>query len=309
MWRWFRANLGYRILSILLALGLWMYVVEDQNPIVEQVLSVPLETRALPGGLVISDRPATVKVRLEGRQGQVQDLSSRDVRAFVELNDARTGENVVPVQATVPKGVDIVSISPERVTVSVDKVTEKQVPVTVTVDGKPASGYRLLDPVLKPSQVIVTGPHKSLDQIDRAFVEVTVEGVKENYLEKLPLRVGSGKEDNKALEWVNVKPDTVEVFIPVVQELPVKQVPVQVDVQGTPADGYRVAGVTFEPRTVKVSGPQEVLDTLESLTTKPVDVNGATADVVGETELVLPAGVNAGTLPPVKVVIQITANP
>ena len=41
MWKHFRTNLAYRIISIVLAVILWAWVTAEQNPVKETLLEVP----------------------------------------------------------------------------------------------------------------------------------------------------------------------------------------------------------------------------------------------------------------------------
>ncbi|MEW6663071.1 MAG: YbbR-like domain-containing protein [Bacillota bacterium] len=305
MGAWFRTNLPYRILSILLALGLWLYVVEEKNPAVEYVISVPLEVRNLPPGLVVSERPNTVKIRIEGREGLIRDVSSRDLHAFVEMSDAKEGENTLPVQSSLPAGISLVNITPSQAKINVDTLMEKQVPVTVTFEGKVAAGYKVRDPVVQPAEVIVTGPGGYLDQINTAYVAVNLDGVRNNLRRYLPVRVASDRDGSRAWEWVNLNPEAIEVTIPVVKDLPEKLVPIRVDIKGEPARGYQVKRVITEPAVVALVGSQQLLDDQEFVYTMPFELKGTSKDVVQDLSLALPENIEAALARPVKVIIEV----
>ncbi len=61
-------------------------------------------------------------------------------------------------------------------------------------------------------------------------------------------------------------------------------------VDGEPAYGYSMLGVRVTPPTVVLSGAPEQLAAVDAVRTEPVDVTGATRDVVREVAVDAPAG-------------------
>jgi YbbR domain-containing protein len=305
MGAWFRTNMLYRILSILLALGLWIYVAEDKNPAVEHVLTVPLEVRHLPADLVVSEGPNIVNIRIEGREGVIRDVTSRDIHAFVEMNQFKEGVHLLQVQVSLPSGVSLVNITPTQASITVDNLREKQVPVMVTFEGRAASGYKAREPVIRPAEVVVTGPGGYLEQINTAYVAINLDGTRNTIRRELPVRVASEKEGSRAWDWVNLNPMSVEVIIPVIREMPEKVVPIRANVKGNPARGHHVKRIILEPDVVTITGEQALLDAIDYVLTVPIELKGSSTDVVQDLPLALPENVEAVLIRPVKVIIEI----
>ncbi len=309
MWKRLRTNLGYRILSLLLALGLWMFVLEERNPTMENIFTVPVEVVNLPSDLVIADKPANVRIRVEGREAIIKDLAPRDFKAYLDLSGTQRGTVQENVIIRLPEGVNLLSVSPGQISITVDRVAERQMPVTVTYRGRQVSGFRPLEPVLKPSQVLVSGPQGLLDQLTLVWVEVNLDGLRGNYLEHLPVRVAADAEGAVQREWIKVTPQMVEVFIPVVRDLPEKILPVRVNLAGEPAEGYRVQRVIFDPEEMRVFGPADELDNITELQTASVDISGATADVSRQVDVLVPPKITIGHPRPIRVLVQIAKGP
>lgn len=164
----FRRNLGMKLLALLSAFVLWLYVAY-QNPATEQVLpQVPLEYQGLPKDVAVVGIPRAVSIRIQGARALDGDVTYKDVRAYVDLKDARVGNNILNVKVTMPAGSRLVSVSPERVSVQLDVIKEKQVPVQVEFSGAPKAGYTRLSAVLKPDQVLVRGPQEFLEKVEQA---------------------------------------------------------------------------------------------------------------------------------------------
>ncbi|MHB1128258.1 MAG: CdaR family protein [Bacillota bacterium] len=300
-----RSNLGYKLIAILLALILWFYITEESNPFQDHVVDVPLETRALQLGMMVSDKPDTVQVRLQGRQSIVSRVNARDIIAFVDLSKGRIGLNTLTVQVVLPPGAQLVSINPSPVVVSLDAITETQFALSVDVQDLPANGYLALKPESQPAQVVIAGPNDVIERIGQVYVEARLESRTTNFEAVLPVKV-KDRWGNNIGNWLKIDPAAVRVFIPVVVDLPQKIVPVNVVITGKPAPGYRVNRVVVEPEQVNVFAPSTVLNSLKAVETVPIDIDGAKEDISRQVELNLPPEAGSGGLKTVQVVIQVT---
>lgn len=300
-----RRDWAYKIIAVVLAFALWLYVGEERNPVADSVLNVPLEVRGLANGLVVADKPAEVTVRVQGTRQLVGRLTARDVQAYVSLEGAQPGKTVRPVRVVLPPRVELVEVAPAQVTLLVEEVSKRQLPVEVVVSGRPAPGYAWLRPVVRPAAVVVSGPQGWLDHLWKGFVEVNLAGREDNFHAYLPVRLleEGGKE---ARLGALVEPAAVEVFVPVIPAGPSKEVPVRVALAGEPAAGYKVGQVAVAPPRVTVYGSREALAQISSLVSQPVDIQGARQDVQAVLEFSLPQGL---FLEPVAVVAVIEIVP
>lgn len=301
--RW-RENLGLKLLAIALALILWLYVTSEQNPATEHVVRIPLEVENLGAGLVVADLPSEVSLRVEGRKGQIQNLLPRDIRAYVDLRAARVGDNIIPVQVTLPEGIRLVRVNPAQVTVKVEQVKEVSFPVQANLNGDPANGYRALEPILKPSQVIVSGSETLLKEIGKVYVEVNMNQARGNFLAQLPVQV-TDREGRSLSRWLTIKPESVEVFVPVVQDMPSRMVAIRPRLVGEPAPGYQIKRIILHPEVVEVLAPYNVLATLDNLYTTPINIAGARKNVTVESQLEIPPGIQLSSFPRVRVIVEI----
>jgi YbbR domain-containing protein len=284
-------NLLYKSISLVLAVLLWLYVSNQENPVTEQIFTVPLEVRGLEQKLTISDRPSFVKVRLQGQRHILDQLTARDIQAFVEMSGIDVGQHIMEVHVSTPEKTQLVSVTPATVNLNVEVLTTAQFSVNVSYsDSTPAEGFMALKPVLTPTQVLLSGPEDKLKQVEQVYVEVDLGDYNFNYHQQLPVKV-EDRNGNLLLDWINVTPSQVDVLVPVVHELPAKTVPVKTPVEGTPEDGFEVGRIVVEPELLTILGEQPVLDGIESITTEPVNIDGATQDVVERVAVIVPKGV------------------
>lgn len=284
-----------RILALLMAVLLWVYVTNEQNPVTDLTYNVPLELRDELPGYVIDGIPRAVNVQVKGTRSVIGTLQRDDFVAYVNLpKDTGVGELELPVQLSSPPGVEVLRITPQVVRLQVDKIVSKNVPVVVSLKGDVAGGRQPGEPVVKPQVVEVRGPSRVLEKITRVGVTVDISGAGDTLEREVTV--------DTETEGVTVNPRRVAVTVPVTG-LPVKNLPVRVILTGEPAAGYTVSGVSADPSPVQVVGRDEALRELTSVSTMPVDIAGITGDVEREAVLVLPEG--ATSVNPDRVVVTV----
>ncbi len=111
-------NLSMKLLAVLMALALWIYVSGTQNPSREQTLTdVSISIRNLPAGMaVISITPETIDVRIRGR-GIFLTLIDEENLAYIDLEGFRSGKFMAEVETSIPPGMQLVRKSPPAVEV------------------------------------------------------------------------------------------------------------------------------------------------------------------------------------------------
>ncbi len=119
--RWVLHNFWLKVLSLVLATGLWLAISPDREP-AEITLRVPIEFRHVPPELEISlvTNPEA-QVRVKGPERMIRELRSTDIHADLDLKDAQPGEHIFDLTAQqihLPRDLTVVQVVPVRVTVT-----------------------------------------------------------------------------------------------------------------------------------------------------------------------------------------------
>jgi len=282
-------NLIYKVIAILLAILLWLYVTADQNPPLEKTLGISINYENLRDDLSLASKINTVNVKIRGDQKIINTLSLKDFKATVDLSQVKMGEQMIPVKIGNPLGVEIMGIDPKEVPVDIDAIAEKQVPVQVALLGQTAHGYSSFKASVKPSQVVIRGPKDIIDTLEEARADVNLNSAQSNLVLNLPIKVQDKWGNWYGADLLNIIPNTVEVFIPVAQDTPSKTVPVKPVFEGRPALGYQIARILVEPETVKILGQFNKLDTIDRVQTIPVILTDVKENVIQEVDLSVPS--------------------
>lgn len=287
----FQRNLTLKVISMLLAILLWVYVSNVQNPIRQRVFnSIPLTYIGLGEQLSVVKMPESVTVQVQGNEGQINSLAAKDLIAYVDLKGVGSGTNNIDAKVSVPAGVQVIRINPGRVPVTIDALQIKQVAVKVKYTGKLARDFQAMEPVIKPQKVVLRGPQQQLQDIQEVYVTVDLKNASKNILETLPVQFGEAK-DGRGYSNVTTQPGVVEVLIPVTETLPTKNVAIKPVFKGQPASGYRVEGVVSAPDYVTIVGPSQELERIAFLETTEIDLSGKNKNFRQEVNLKIPKGI------------------
>src|SRR5262249_31160426 len=93
------------------------------------------------------------------------------------------------------------------------------------------------------------------------------------------------------IDRVSMTPEAVVVQVPVEQKLSYKTLPVEAKLQGNVALGYQIVGILVDPVTVSLVGDPKTLNEMQTVSTNPVTIDGATSDLQQTTGLALPGTV------------------
>ena len=286
-------NLGLKILSLVVAFMFWLVIINMTDPVTSRTFyNIPVQI--LNENIITSSNQVyevvsgdQVNVTVKGKRSLVETLTSSNFEASADLSELSKVNAVnvdVKLVRTSPKtDTRAVELSCDNAVLKVklEKRVTRKFRVEVQYQGELSENYELGDIVAKPNIVEVSCGESKFRQIDHVGVMVQLNGESEDFERTYqPLLYDS---DGAVLDTTNVSfsNDSIVVSIGVRQT---KEVPVRVDVTGTPAAGYRLVQTDIRPETIRVTGSKEALKAYTSVHL-PVDIDGARGDVEKEIAL------------------------
>jgi len=301
VWKILKSNLSLKIMALIFAVILWSYVLYATNPVRERVLQditvrylhaedLKAKNLAIVGGL--SDVLGSVDIRVKVNQRDLSLFSAQGAQANVDLSEIKgTGKYALKVKATLAYG-QVLDVSPSEVTLTVDRLITKQVPVTVKTVGDVPAGYYAGPPEISPNFVNITGAQADVEKVVSALCSIDLNGLTTGYSKSVDVSL-LDKNDN-AVPSNLFSGDFPSVMVKL-NVLSIKTV--AVDAQGSiigrdsVAPGYEITGITCNPATVRIIGEKSAIDAVASIPLMPYSVSGLSSDVVVPLDYSPPEGV------------------
>jgi YbbR domain-containing protein len=172
--RWVLHNFWLKILSLLIAAGLWMAISPDQEP-AELALRVPIEFRHVPPQLEISTVAIPeAQVRVRGPERLIRQLRSTDIHAELDLGDAKPGERTFDLTAEQIhhlRDLTIVQVVPGQVHLSFDTQMTREVEIRARVTGNFPAGEQVAKVMVDPEKITISGPTHHVELVDAATTD------------------------------------------------------------------------------------------------------------------------------------------
>ncbi len=158
-------NWWLKLAGLLLAYILWLLVRSGEG---ERVITVPLIVQVPRNMEIVSEHPATVEAAVQGVPNLAGALPN--MTYTIDLQDAGEGELTVPltpqgIRTSPGSGVTVVHVSPARLTLLLERIVSKDVPIEVPLLGVPKEGFDLYKVECRPDIVHIIGPRSEINPL------------------------------------------------------------------------------------------------------------------------------------------------
>ena len=274
--RWF-----YILLSVLLAVLIWMYIRDVENPTQEGTYygieiqisgERVLEERGL---TVASISQKTVNVTVNAPISVHNDLRG-NITATVDVSQCtEPGEYQLTCTPKLPSNIDTTGAyfpdSAQVVTVVIDNLATETKTLELKLEGSVADGYQAGAPVFDPETVELSGTAEQLAQVSRAVVILEADGLKQSYSGRLPITLLDENDEPITDTNISMSEETAYLTLPVGV---MKEVPLTVSfIPGGGATGDGDVEVDIQPKTINVIGTEEAVAGLTEISLGSIDLS------------------------------------
>ena len=263
------------IISILVALALWVYVdVEKAPERTKTIRDVPVEfsgentTLADKNLMLLSGYDTTIDLTIRGPKRELVKMSRDNVRVIASTSSIDSvGVHQLDWTVSFPDGVVRTNVSVEKaslsqITVTVGELYTKEVPVECQVIGEVAEGYFTGDVVLDPEVLTLRAQRDDLLNVSCAKLTVDISDTDKSYENAVGFTLYDYNDiavDNSAIRPA-VK--LVQVKVPVKTT---KEVPLEIVVKESAGSTLEQTSYTISPKSVTLAGEKDVLDAINSI--------------------------------------------
>lgn len=275
-----------KILSVLIALGMWIMVVSGHEETKEMTVPVKL-INVSNGKVAITDNP-NVSINIKGAARLMQSLANSDVLLDIDVATFPNGQSIrriLPEDFKTPLGLEVVDVKPAELRITLDNITAKDVRVLPSIIGEVKQGYMVESITLKPNSVSVTGAKSVLSKLENiSTMPINLSERSENFVQNVVLKDYEGV--------TKIQPSSVEVRVKLRENM------VEHEFTNVPVECMNLKSNLMVVNTpslsyVKARGREDIIDTFLDTVTFVTDcsnINGSgnyTGSVAYRTNLIV----------------------
>ena len=297
-------NIPLKIMSVAVAVVLWLIVVNIDNPIgtnyytindVELINKEYVESSDTIGKMCMPEQNQdSIKIAITASKKIRDKIKVTDISAVADLQQAVSLDtNPVMVPITVTCSVPGVSsndikVTPQNLSVNLDEKETQEFVVNVSRgDTKPGKDYEVGSLTANPEKVRITGPKTLVNKIDKVNATIELDGNTQDFTQDVNLTIiDKNQEALSDSEMNSLRIENNAKVVVTARLWKIRQgVGISASYVGTPADGYDVGSVKTVPDTISVAGSTEGLESLaenNNVITIPadsIDISGESKDV------------------------------
>lgn len=274
----------YMVLSVILAIALWVYVVGILNPDssgpvrnlpVEFVGTDVLESRGL---MITGGLEQTVTLHVNGKRDALLALSPETVSITIDVSSiTQPGQYSSEYQVSFnpPSGISFSSLAttdryPQRVTYTVVRQATRTIPVRGMMTGSVAEGYQAGEFSFAPTSIEVRGEESLVNQIEYALVTLDQEDITETFSGDLPYTFIGFTGDELDKSTLEASATLVRTVLPIFQ---LKEVELTVNLIHGGGTTDQNVKCDIEPKTIMVSGAPSDLEPLKEISLGDIDLS------------------------------------
>ncbi|MCR1952133.1 CdaR family protein [Clostridium sp. DSM 100503] len=289
-----KSRLIIPVICLLLSIGLWVYVTNVENKIrTTEISKIPVElinTEALTSSklALTPNQELYVTLKVEGNTSDINKIKKSDFKVQVDLSEYawKKGENKVPVSIVdYPITVSIRNTNTLTVSVKIEDMVEKTMPITSNIKVTPRQGYFASEATIEPKEVKVTGAESVVSKVSNLVVSDNKEDVFENVVGSYDIKPLD--ENGNAVEGVLLSEKFANVEIRVSKG---KSVKVNVVTTGKLPNGLKLKSMESNKKFVEILGPKEILDTISEVNSTPLDLSSVNESKDVSLGIVVPEG-------------------
>lgn len=302
-------NLRLKGVATLLAAAMWAGVAYASNPPDTRTVTVAVpQTDAMVSPWVLVHPIPDQSIRVSGTREHLNAFQASDLVVTVNYASITHAGLLTLPMSIVNNDRDVTLDNPPAgINAEVDRRDSRSVSVTVDVIQPPPQGYVEISSSTNPATVTVIGPQRQLAGVE-ARVTVNLGAQKTNFQadEKPVLVDATGKPLGNFGMTIPGNPLGGDVLVTVeVRAIVTSRSSAVLPKVGTAPSGHYLAAESVSPNSAVLTGPQDLLNTLDSIPTEVISLNGINGTLSFTVHIVTPAGVTAT---PSTVTVTVTVN-
>jgi len=295
--RWIVKFLPTLFTALVLAIIVWVSAVSSADPNEEREYSAPIPITVLgldPDLVVTGQYDDEVKVSIRAPRSVQERLAANPdaIHAYINLSGLKAGEHTLEPQIAIDLSPTRVTlVSPSEITLKLENILSKEVPVEIRQNGALPIGYTAGTPVLSQDSALVIGPESQVLKVEQVVASVDLSNIITSISRQVELKALDAR--GVIVSGINLNPTQVNVEIPITQLGGYRNVFVKIVTTGQIAQGFYLTGIMADPPNITIysTDPELAANMPAFIETTPLNLNGAFESFEKDVSLNLPEGI------------------
>lgn len=291
-----KSDLTAKILTLVIAIFLWSYVMSEENPIeIREYKNITVSyTNAAvldrQGFFIIEPEEVKIDVEVTGKRNDFSKnkFNASNIIAQIDLSGYSEGQVKIPITVDLlgqPSGIRVVNHDPKEALFTLDSIISKEIPIDIDYQGELSEEYVQGTATARPQSIMISGPKTWVNEVQKAQAMIDLTGKMENFT--VPTLVKILNDKGEEVRGVEKEPRFVDITIPIfrIAELPIELVTIN-----ELPENYAITDIKISPKTVVVKVDSSITQ-LKEIKSVAIDINTMLENEITKIELDLPEGV------------------
>lgn len=285
-------NSKIKIISLLSAMVLWMYVMAIVDPeetkLFENIpVTITNKNELNERDLVIyPEQDLTTNIYVTGKLSNLKKVTKDDINVYGQINNPLEGNNEIYLKVSTSQRVNYDFKNPVMI-VTLEKIISEDKSIKVDITG---SGKNNVDNIMLQDnidKVSVSGPRSLVNKVKRVVGTVKVNGELNDFSHSIKLEPVDA--NGKVVEGIELEKDSVNVNITLLTQ---KTVPITLKLSDNSESGVNY---TMSQNTVTIKGKKDIVDSINDIETQPVKLSEILPGTSKDIYLQVPSGITIET--------------
>lgn len=278
-------NTKIKLISLLSAIVLWIYVMAIVDPedtrLFENVPVVVTNIEELAENdlIVYPESDLVADINIKGKLSDVQKITVDDIHIYGTINNPMEGNNKLSLKVNITKQVSY-EFKTDFIVVRLEKLLYDEKDIKPEIIGKYKDDVDTVS--LSQDTVEISGPRILIDQVDHVKASIKVDDNSKNMLNQ-KVKLMAVNNVGKEVKGISLSVKNINAEIKLLEE---KEVPINIQLKDNTVD---ISKYEITPSMVTIRGKKDVLDNIDYINTKKLDI--ASIGPLTKVELEVPEGI------------------
>ena len=283
------------VLAFIIAVALWAYVLGEVDPersitIRDIPITFTNEATLEDAGLVITNIDYdNVDASFSAKRSIANKISEEDFHAIANLSGLTWGDNVVELSITKPSSITLDSVSPQYITITTDNYVAVEKEIQIEFSNQVENKEPMITQ-LSSDTVTVSGAESVVSKVDRVVADVDSSRITEES-NAISVALKALDADGEEVTEADLSESNVTVTAAMMNTKTVKL--------SVPVNGQDSGSITRQisvPEEVTIKGSSDLLEWIDSVECKEIDLSEVYVDTTIVLEPVLPYGIQLASV-------------